>query len=556
MAWTPRTAESAWRDQLTTTVRRHRATARVVVAVTLLTIVIIASRQETTQAGPEPSQEAYASLALPPNIGVGLATDRAVTVQFSQPMDTESVEDLLQVEPATDVYLVWNADRTLVTIAASDRWETDRRYVMTVGPEARTAGGSEIGEATEVSFTTQTAPAVHLFEILSAQGERTAAQPPPEEVVEPETQLEDVEADEPLEQVSTATTVTIEFTTLMDQADVENRFVIEPYVPGTFSWDEQTVSFEPAEPLKPDAAYTVSIAGARDRLGNRVGREAVFTFTTQSGAEVVSVRPGVDDEGSTTDTVTIRFSAPMDTDATGDAFGVFDIQGAAATVPGSVKWDDSETLLTFVASAPLTGGRLHAVRLGPGAVAADGTAVQGEWRFWAVAPEVQVQEDAGDVAAVPEPAAAAPATPQYAPPAYAPGTPLEGYALQQINSARAAYGFPPLSLDPAVSAAASAHAWDQARNNYYSHASLDGRSPSQRLAAAGASFGLSGENQCYYMGMSAIDTLNWCHSAFMAEPYPGHWNHIGNILGKDYTRVGIGVGEANGRVVITWDFVQ
>ena len=77
-----------------------------------------------------------------------------------------------------------------------------------------------------------------------------------------------------------------------------------------------------------------------------------------------------------------------------------------------------------------------------------------------------------------------------------------------------------------------------------------------RLIDAGASFGMVGENQCYYIGMSAIDTINWCHAAFMSEPWPGYWNHIGNILGADYTRVGVGIGEANGRVVITWDFIQ
>ena len=126
------------------------------------------------------------------------------------------------------------------------------------------------------------------------------------------------------------------------------------------------------------------------------------------------------------------------------------------------------------------------------------------------------------------------------PPA-APASSLAGYALNQVNAARAAYGFAPLVLDAAVSAAAAAHAWDQAYNGYFSHYSLDGRTKEDRLRAQGVSFGWAGENQCYHVGMSEQSTLDWCHAQFMAEPYPGHWNHIGNILNPNARRMGVGI---------------
>jgi uncharacterized protein YkwD len=141
-------------------------------------------------------------------------------------------------------------------------------------------------------------------------------------------------------------------------------------------------------------------------------------------------------------------------------------------------------------------------------------------------------------------------------PAAAPATSLAGYALNQVNAARAAYGFAPLVLDAAVSAAASAHAWDQANNGYFSHTGLNGSTRESRLRAAGVSFTYSGENQCYHMGMSEQATLDWCHAQFMAEPYPGHWNHIGNILDPRATRMGVGIATAGGRTVITWDFTN
>jgi uncharacterized protein YkwD len=97
---------------------------------------------------------------------------------------------------------------------------------------------------------------------------------------------------------------------------------------------------------------------------------------------------------------------------------------------------------------------------------------------------------------------------------------------------------------------------DQAVNGYFSHTSLDGRTREDRLRAGGVSFGWSGENQCYHVGMSDQSTLDWCHAQFMAEPYPGHWNHIANILNPKAHRMGVGIANVGGRVVIVWDFTD
>ncbi len=530
---------------LTEEFTRYRPIVRILVTAAFLATVLISSRQSITQAGARPFAEA-AALALPASIGVGIPTDQSISVEFSRAMDAASVADALVIEPDIDVYLSWNADRTRLEVAPSHRWETDRRYLVTVGPQALAAAGDQIGTATELTFTTQTAPAIRRFEVLTPDGADRTSQPLPEDM----TPIPGWDSTE-IEGASTRTTITVEFTVPMSQTAVEDRFLIQPYVPGTFTWENDVMSFSPDERLDPDTEYTVTLAGATDRRGNPIGREAVFTFTTQAMAEVVTVIPANGAENVTSDTITIKFSQPMDVEATNESFGLWDIMGAATKVPGEISWNEDRTELTFVAASALGGLRYHAIRLGDGAKDVDGNRVKGEWRFWT---GTVIPEAAQPVAQAAAPAA--PAAPAYAPPAYAPGSPLESYALEQINSARAAYGFPPLAYDEAVAAAARAHALDQAQNMYYSHTSLDGRTQEMRLAAAGASFSMAGENQCYYVGMSALDTLNWCHSAFMAEPWPGFWNHIGNILGPDCTRDGIGIGEANGWVVITWDFVR
>ena len=122
--------------------------------------------------------------------------------------------------------------------------------------------------------------------------------------------------------------------------------------------------------------------------------------------------------------------------------------------------------------------------------------------------------------------------------------------------ARAAYGFAPVVLDASISAVAYAHAYDQAANGYFSHTGRNGSTRESRLRAGGVSFGWSGENQCYHVGMSVQATLDWCHAQFMAEPYPGQWNHIANILNPNAHRLGVGIANVGGRIVIVWDFTD
>ena len=51
-------------------------------------------------------------------------------------------------------------------------------------------------------------------------------------------------------------------------------------------------------------------------------------------------------------------------------------------------------------------------------------------------------------------------------------------------------------------------------------------------------------------------TLDWCHAQFMAEPYPGHWNHIANVLNPNARRVGVGIAQVGAKIVVVWDFTD
>jgi uncharacterized protein YkwD len=203
-----------------------------------------------------------------------------------------------------------------------------------------------------------------------------------------------------------------------------------------------------------------------------------------------------------------------------------------------VTWDAAGTTLTFTAEQPFARGHKFVAGLGAGAVDADGNPVTVQWQF-TTAYALSVRSAA---VTLPVPAGT---------------TAMQAYALDLVNSARAAYGFAPVALDAAISAVAYAHSYDELVNGYFAHDSLDGTKYYQRLTAAGIAWTASGENACWRTdGGNAQNTLNWCQSGFMGEPYPGYPNHIANILNPKFHKVGIGIATDGNKVIITWDYTN
>jgi uncharacterized protein YkwD len=551
---TVRAASAASFESLGTLLSSHAALARVSLAALSFVILVAISQQAapTTQAGPDPAPVIPESL-LPENVGIAIPSDAAITIRFEAPMDAASVTEAFDLVPSQRFALAWNAEQTELTVSPEKLWRTDERYLVVLGGAARQADGQPLAAAVRYSFTTQTAPTVSDFQIRPAE---SAATEPAEADVTAATALTtdvapgDRDSKPPTEtarDVSARTGIIISFSSPMDQADVVTHFSIAPEIEGELSWRDGDLVFRPEDRLEPGSRYTINLSGAHDRTGNRLGGEGSFSFIVQDGAQITKTAPGDDSADVEPGTVEMWFSQPMDTEATNAAFALTDTS-TGALVGGLLNWNEAGTQLVYTPDVPFAGGRTFEVTLDKGARDVDGNTVTTAWQFTTRAAPV-----------VATPRATAPTTrtaPVVVVPPPAPATSLAGYALNQVNAARAAYGFAPVVLDGAVSAVASAHAMDQATNNYFSHYSLDGRSREDRLRAGGVSFGWSGENQCYHIGMSQQATLDWCHSAFMAEPYPGQWNHIANILNPNARRMGVGIATVGSKTVITWNFTN
>jgi uncharacterized protein YkwD len=115
---------------------------------------------------------------------------------------------------------------------------------------------------------------------------------------------------------------------------------------------------------------------------------------------------------------------------------------------------------------------------------------------------------------------------------------IQAEMLQRVNALRASGAVCGSVVYPAAAAlswnsnllqAARVHATDMAGNNYFSHTGLDGRTPAQRVLAAGYSYSRTGENIA--AGQTSVQSAMaaWTASA----------SHCQNMMTPDYRDIAV-----------------
>jgi uncharacterized protein YkwD len=102
--------------------------------------------------------------------------------------------------------------------------------------------------------------------------------------------------------------------------------------------------------------------------------------------------------------------------------------------------------------------------------------------------------------------------------------------VQLVNAERAQAGCSPLQVSSQLTAAAQGHSADMALNNFFSHVSLDGRSPWDRILAEGYNFWSAAENIAAGYPTPASVMAAWMESD----------GHRANILNCDLEDIGVG----------------
>lgn len=107
---------------------------------------------------------------------------------------------------------------------------------------------------------------------------------------------------------------------------------------------------------------------------------------------------------------------------------------------------------------------------------------------------------------------------------------LEAKMLELVNEERVKRGLSPLQADPQLVPVARAHSKDMFARGYFSHYTLEGKDPFDRMKTSGIRFMAAGEN------LALGQTLKICHEGLMNSP-----GHRANILRPTFGRLGIGI---------------
>jgi uncharacterized protein YkwD len=125
----------------------------------------------------------------------------------------------------------------------------------------------------------------------------------------------------------------------------------------------------------------------------------------------------------------------------------------------------------------------------------------------------------------------------------APNADLEAAVADLVNRERGDAGCGNLEGDSRLDTAARLHAEDMAANDYFSHDSQDGRSPSDRADAQGFEGGVGENIAAGYPDAEAV-MQGWMDSE----------GHRANILNCDYEVIGIGVADRDGTLYWVQNF--
>ncbi len=174
----------------------------------------------------------------------------------------------------------------------------------------------------------------------------------------------------------TQTAIDVEFSEPVRTSTVEQRFHIEPYVAGTFTWDGVTLIYTPSGKLPPDTTFTVSVdPGFADLAGNvaAAGLDP-WEFRTVGPPTVTSADPadGATDVAVTSE-IRLTFDRLMDTASVEAAMTL------TPTVAYHASW--SGETVTLTPDEPLTFGTDYVLSVGTGARDTGGTPLREPFRL-------------------------------------------------------------------------------------------------------------------------------------------------------------------------------
>ena len=283
----------------------------------------------------------------------------SIEVAFSEPVEPESAEEAVRIEPAVAGAVSWSGSTMRITPA--DPLELETAYAVTIAAGIRDLAGNRMTEPPPP------------FEFV------TAGRPSLVESV-PEDGADEVPLDGP---------IALTFSTLMDTASVDDQLTLSPAFEHELRWSGELLEIVPTQPLEPGRDYEVSIgADAADAAGVTLDEPVSLAFRTVSpglAAETIVPADGVDGIAPTAP-IAVIFDRPIDpSSVSGDQLTISpDVAGTLEVValPGDPPDDDGAgSLLRFTPSGPMPPNTTFEVELATGPATTTGETM-GEPLTW------------------------------------------------------------------------------------------------------------------------------------------------------------------------------
>jgi len=327
-----------------------------------------ATSQPTSAPAASPAATTPAPQPLPPAIVESNPSPRAelpllspVTFYFNQPMQRDSVESALEVEPTVEGSLSWQNDSILV-FKPEQPLAPKSRVVFTLKPEARAANGLALQQP--ISLEYQTAGYLSLTQILPEPGAYDVD--PTSAVV--------VAFNRPIVPLGA------------DQADLEPAFTLDPAPPGRGEWiNTSTYIFYPDPQLDGGKTYTVRLAAdiqsldgsPLEQLDEPMRPANEWSFIT-AAPRLVSVEPDPQAGAIRLDPeFVLTFNQPMDAQSVEGAFAL--MEAGKAPISGMATWSTDGTVMTFTPEGLLSRDAAYTLRLASEASARGGTPLDGSF---------------------------------------------------------------------------------------------------------------------------------------------------------------------------------
>ncbi|MBN1123205.1 MAG: Ig-like domain-containing protein [Anaerolineae bacterium] len=310
----------------------------------ILLLMAVACNMPGCGTGPEPTPSATATptidvAQLPPTqpqivlqrpyVGEELPLDGSIDVYFDQPMDRQSVEDALSIDPPIEVDLTWVDDSTLRVTPKAGQIERAAKYTITITEKAVADNGLAMKE-----YYRADVQSVGFLEVGEVVPDRDATA---------------VETDSVITVFFNRPVVPLVIAEEME--GLPDPLTFSPDIPGEGEWVNTSIyTWHPSEPLAGGQTYTVTVpAGLEDMTGGLLAESFSWKFTTIPPS-VLSTYPTTE-KVAPDRPVKIEFNQAMDRASVEAAFALFEIGGSA--VAGSFEWEDGDKLMIFRPSSML-----------------------------------------------------------------------------------------------------------------------------------------------------------------------------------------------------------